>query len=89
MSEDTKDEDDKVKRNVEFSELPQDIKDKWVSQALELTDGFLICGKVWEAWAYGTMNEGDFAQVGDDPEVIQRVAEKLYKTATTGGVLYE
>lgn len=37
-----------------------------------------VCGRVWEAWQYGTMSEGDFQPAGECEEVLDALIEAAH-----------
>lgn len=37
----------------------------------------LLCGRVWEAWSYGTMTQDDFMQAADDSEFVSSLADAI------------
>jgi hypothetical protein len=38
-----------------------------------------VCGRVWEAWNYGTMSEGDFQPAAECDEVLDALVEAATK----------
>lgn len=40
-------------------------------------DLLLVCGRVWEAWQYGTMKQDDFSRIDEDDAVLPELIEKL------------
>jgi len=49
-----------------------DAKDDAIRDALAegLSEVAYLCGRVWEAWDYGTMGEDDFAPASEDEEFL-------------------
>lgn len=46
----------------------------------EAADGqeLLVCTRVWEAWAHGTMSADDFQTVADDEEMMQELVASVF-----------
>lgn len=42
----------------------------------------MVCTKDWSAWGHGTMSAGDFINAGDDPDLVNELAERLAQPAT-------
>lgn len=38
-----------------------------------------VCGRVWEAWNYGTMSKGDFQPAGECEEVLDSLTTAVYE----------
>ena len=64
---------------------PQASKPLTDEQRTSLRDAFAqaltsvyVCGRVWEAWQYGTMSEGDFQPAGECEEVLDSLIEAAH-----------
>lgn len=43
-------------------------------------DGAVLCGRVWEAWDYGTMTRDDFSMLTEDDETMDRIVDAVAGT---------
>ena len=40
------------------------------------------CGRVWEAWNYGTMSQSDFISADEDDDIVENTAIRLFNLLT-------
>lgn len=43
------------------------------------------CTRVWSAWSYGTMGEGDFKLIAEDDERVEEIASAALEAVLRGG----
>ena len=44
-----------------------------------LSEIAFLCGRVWEAWGYGTMTEDDFTPAIEDEEFMAGIVDEVLK----------
>jgi len=68
---------------------PDVVRDAMVEAAYDAVAAALgdayDCGRVWEAWNYGTMGQDDFSLVSEDSDRVREIAGAAIDAAMTQG----
>jgi hypothetical protein len=62
----------------DFSSLTLAMKKVFRAIALGVLEDLLYCNRVWAAWGYGTMTEGDFVKADEDYNILHQAECLVY-----------
>lgn len=65
------------------SDLTDEQRERVADAVAEALADVYACGRVWEAWSYGTMSEDDFSPAGEDPDILDNVIDAVYPVIAT------
>ena len=64
-----------------MSSIPEAIEAAKVEALQHLSETVYLCGRVWEAWSYGTMTEDDFTPAVEDDEFVDEMVRDIVTAA--------